>query len=89
MSPLDPMKTTAPNTLNLSESCPVQPDHIRADVWSFEIPIPPKDVQEELAQALIRVKAEAVRMKELAEEIRKKTREEVEERVMGKDSGRT
>ncbi|MFZ1695103.1 MAG: hypothetical protein WAT74_18050, partial [Flavobacteriales bacterium] len=28
MSPLDPMKTTAPNTLTLSESCPVQPDHL-------------------------------------------------------------
>lgn len=53
------------------------------DIWDFDFPVPPKDVQASLAKKVIAARANAARLKEQAEQKRKETREEVEGRVTG------
>lgn len=53
------------------------------DIWDFEFPVPPKEVQVALAKKVIDARARVAMLKEQAEAKRKETKEEVEGMVMG------
>lgn len=55
------------------------------DIWSFEFPVPPVEVQAKLTKQVLTARQGSEKLRGEADELRRKTKEEVEGMVMGKN----
>ena len=57
-----------------------------ADIWRFEFPLPTLNVQRKLASELSRARAHAMEQRKCAEELRTRSRMEVEDQILGRSA---